>query len=150
MQLGEAELQALYRGGFLHDIGMLVISDTVIRKSGPLDEQEYELVKSHTVVGDTLCSNLRSLQPVRPIIRSHHERLDGTGYPDRLLGDEVPITAQIVGIVDVYEALTAPRPYQTARNTDDALAVLRTHVERGWRRADLVDAFADLIRTRVQ
>jgi putative two-component system response regulator len=147
LRLGERDLQALYRGGFLHDIGMLAISDAVLRKTGPLDPEEYELVKSHTVVGDALCSNLRSLQQVRPIIRSHHERLDGSGYPDGLRGDEIPVIAQIVGVVDVYEAITTARPYQSPRAVDGAAELLRAHVERNWRRHDIVEAFIDLIQT---
>jgi len=148
LDLDESELQVLYRGGFLHDIGMLAISDTVLRKRGPLAPDEYELVKSHTVVGDTLCSNLRSLQPVRPIIRSHHERLDGSGYPDGLIGDEIPLMAQIIGIADVYEAVTTARPYQEPQSAEHAFDVLRSHAAHGWRRSDLVDAFIGVIRTR--
>lgn len=144
--LGEIDLQVLYRGGFLHDIGMLAIPDAILRKSGPLTEEEYALVQTHTTVGDTLCSNLRSLQSVRPIIRSHHEHLDGSGYPDGLRGDRIPLTAQIVGLVDVFEALTTPRPYQTARETDEAVAMLRTQAERGWHSRDLLEAFVPLIQ----
>jgi putative two-component system response regulator len=141
LNLDAADIQALYRGGFLHDIGMLAISEAVLRKPGPLEPDEYELVKSHTTVGDALCSNLRSLQAVRPIVRSHHERRDGSGYPDGLRGDEIPTVAQILGVVDVYEAMTAPRPYQTSHSVTEAVDTLRTHVERGWRDGDIVEAF---------
>jgi putative two-component system response regulator len=144
--LEEADLQALHRGGFLHDIGMLAIPDGVLRKAGPLAPEEFELVKSHTVVGDGLCSHLRSLQPVRTIVRHHHERLDGSGYPDHLYGDELPLLAQIMGIVDVYEAVTTQAPYQMAQGPDDAISLLRNQVERGWRRKDLVEAFAWLVQ----
>jgi putative two-component system response regulator len=142
----EADLQTLHRGGFLHDIGMLAIPDGVIRKEGPLNLEEYELVKSHTVVGDGLCSHLRSLQPVRTIVRHHHERLDGSGYPDGLSGNNLPLLAQIMGIVDVYEAVTTSAPYQNAQSVDQAITVLRNQVERGWRRKDLVEAFAWLVK----
>jgi cyclic di-GMP phosphodiesterase len=101
LDLGEEDLQALHRGGFLHDIGMLAISDAVLRKAGPLDPEEFELMKSHTIVGDSLCGHLRLLTAVRPIIRHHHERYDGSGYPDGLKGDEIPLVAQIVGLVDM-------------------------------------------------
>jgi putative two-component system response regulator len=142
----EGDLQTLHRGGFLHDIGMLAIPDGVIRKAGPLDVEEYELVKSHTVVGDGLCSHLRSLQPVRAIVRHHHERLDGSGYPDGLGGNDLPLLAQIMGIVDVYEAVTTSAPYQNAQTVDQAITVLRNQVDRGWRRRDLVEAFAWLVK----
>ncbi len=143
--LEPADLQVLHRGGFLHDIGMLAIPLSVVQKRGPLDPAEFALIKSHTVVGDQLCRNLRSLQPVRPIIRHHHERLDGSGYPDGLRGDNVPLLAQIIGIVDVYDALTSARPYQTTQSSAEALDVLRDHVGRGWRRADIVEEFASIV-----
>ncbi len=141
LHLDDADVQTLYRSGFLHDVGMLAISDSVLRKAGPLNPDEYELIKSHTVVGDALCSSLRSLQPVRPIVRSHHERLDGSGYPDGLTGDEIPLLAQIIGLVDVYEAVTTRRPYQEQHSADEAVHVLRRHVACGWRRGDLVETF---------
>ncbi len=142
--LPEEDLRALHRGGFLHDIGMLTIPDDVLRKPGALEPDEFELVKSHTVVGDTLCANLRSLQSVRPIVRHHHERLDGSGYPDHLAGDSVPLVAQILGIVDVYDAVTTQRPYQRAHSIEQAVFVLNQQVDKGWRRRDLVMAFAEL------
>ena len=143
--LPEGDLLALHRGGFLHDLGMVAISGSVVRKSGALAPDEYELVKSHTVVGDALCANLRSLQAVRPIVRHHHERLDGSGYPDGLQGDDIPTIAQIIGVVDVYDAITTKRPYQRTQSIHEALDVLREQAQRGWRRADLVAEFADLV-----
>jgi putative two-component system response regulator len=143
--LSADDLQALYRGGFLHDIGMLAISDTVLRKSGALTAEEYALIKSHPVVGDQLCSKLRSLQAVRPIIRHHHEHEDGSGYPDGLRGDAIPLLAAITGIVDVFDAITAQRPYQDAQPEAKALSVLRHEVDIGWRRRDLVEEFTALV-----
>jgi cyclic di-GMP phosphodiesterase len=148
LNVDAADLQALYRGGFLHDVGMLAIPDAVLRKASPLELDEYELVKSHTTVGDDLCSKLRSLQSVRPIVRSHHERLDGSGYPDGLRGDQIPTIAQITGIADVYESMTAPRAYQGTHSVAEALQTLRSHVDRGWRRPDLVEAFVAVVDRR--
>lgn len=147
LDLDENDLQALHRGGFLHDIGMLAIPDAVLRKTGPLDAHEYELMKSHTVVGDQLCGHLRSLEPIRPIIRHHHERYDGSGYPDGLKGDEIPLLAQIIGLVDVYDAVTTRRPYQGPHTAQEAIDILRGQVVRGWRRPDLVDRFAELVES---
>jgi len=147
LRLESEDLQALYRGGFLHDIGMLAIPDHVLRKADPLEPAEHDLIKSHTVVGDALLSNLRSLQAVRPIVRHHHERLDGSGYPDGLQGDHIPLLAQLVSVVDVYDAVTTQRPYQRARRMDEAVEVLRDQVERGWRRHDLVEQFVGLIES---
>jgi putative two-component system response regulator len=146
LQLGDRELQALHRGGFLHDIGMLTIPEPVLRKSGQLKPEEYELVKSHTVVGASLVEGLRSLQAVEPIIRYHHERFDGSGYPDGLQHDQIPLLAQIIGLVDVYDAITTQRPYQDARSAEEGIAVLKDQAARGWRRPDLVDRFVELIQ----
>lgn len=143
--LGSADLQTLHRGGFLHDVGMLTIPLSVLQKQGSLDRDEMVLVRSHTVKGDELCRNLRSLQAVRPIIRHHHERLDGSGYPDRLHGDEVPLVAQIIGVVDVYDALTTARPYQQTLTPKQAIKILRDQVDRGWRQQYLVETFAKII-----
>jgi putative two-component system response regulator len=146
--LGDDDLQTLQRGGFLHDIGMLAIPDAVLRKTGSLEPEEYERIKSHTVIGDSLCSNLRSLQAVRPIVRHHHERLDGSGYPDGLAGDDIPLLAQIISVVDVFDAVTTERPYQLARSADEALEVLRDQVRLGWRDGDLVEQFAAIVQSR--
>jgi cyclic di-GMP phosphodiesterase len=145
--LGDEDLQTLHRGGFLHDIGMLAIPDAVLRKTGTLTPAEYELIKSHTLVGDSLCSNLRSLHAVRPIVRHHHELLDGSGYPDGLSGADIPLVAQIVGLVDVFDAVTTERPYQHAKPTEQAIQVLRDQVRRGWRDGELVDGFAAIVES---
>jgi putative two-component system response regulator len=141
------EMQTLYRGAFLHDIGMLAISDIILQNPGPLSEDEYEAVKSHPTVGDSLCANLRSLQAVRPIIRWHHERLDGSGYPDGLRGNDIPLVAQIVGVVEMYEALTTTRPYQERFKPADALVLLHRHADRGWLSPEVVEALARVVHT---
>jgi putative two-component system response regulator len=143
--LSGEEIHVLKRGGFLHDIGMLGIPDAVLLKPSGLDADERALMQSHTVIGDSLLSNLRSLQSVRGIVRHHHERRDGSGYPDGLRGDAIPLTAQIVGLVDVFEAMTSPRPYQRTASPQEALAVLRHEVKKGWRRHDLFDEFTRIV-----
>ena len=144
--LGVVDLQSLHRGGFLHDIGMLAIPFGLLHREGPLNAEEFELVKSHTVLGDSLVRHLRSLQDVRPIIRHHHERLDGSGYPDGLKGDEIPLLAQIIGVVDVYDALTTQRPYQPLQTPDEAIRLLRQHVGLGWIQGAIVEQFAQIVR----
>lgn len=143
--LADADLQALHRGGFLHDIGMLVIPDSLLRKQGPLTAEEYRQIQSRTLIGDELCGNLRSLQAIRPIVRSHHERLDGSGYPDGLRGDSIPLLAQIIAIADVFDAITTRRAYRDEQPASHALEVLRQQVARGWHREDLVRPFSDLV-----
>jgi putative two-component system response regulator len=147
LSLPSADIHTLRRGGFLHDIGMLAMPGHLVNRQGPLSQNEFELIKSHTIIGDNLCGQLPTLSGVRAIVRHHHERLDGSGYPDGLSGDAVPLLAQIVGIVDCYEALTGGRPYQPARDPDAAIAVLRDHVRRGWYRAELVDPYVTMLQT---
>ena len=142
--LGEDDLGALERGGFLHDIGKVGIPDNVLLKPSALTRHEYEQIKAHTVIGDRLCGELRSLRRVRPIVRGHHERLDGTGYPDELKGDAVPLLAQLMGIVDVFDALTTSRPYKEALPPERAYEELVLEANRGWRQRDLVDIFVKM------
>jgi putative two-component system response regulator len=118
----------------------------VLLKPGPLAPDEYELIKRHTVIGDRLCGELRLLRRVRPIVRHHHERLDGSGYPDALRGDAIPLVAQIMGIVDVFDALTTERPYRAALPVAWAAQELRREVAQGWRRPDLVATFLEQVR----
>lgn len=146
--LAADDLDALRIGGYLHDIGKVGIPDRILLKDGQLTPDEYDFMKRHTLIGDHLCAELRMLKPVRPIVRHHHEHLDGTGYPDGLKGDEIPLLAQIMGVVDVFDALTTSRPYKPALSVDDACAVLRDEVRRHWRRADLVETFIDLLGER--
>jgi putative two-component system response regulator len=138
------EIAALQIGGYLHDIGKVGIADDILLKPGPLTPDEYERMKQHTVIGDRLCGELRSLRHVRPIVRHHHERQDGSGYPDRLHGEAVPLLAQIMGVVDVFDALTTPRPYKDALSVERANQILLEEVERGWRRRSLVETFISL------
>jgi putative two-component system response regulator len=144
LSLGNDDLDALHRGGYLHDIGKIAVSDAVLQKPGRLTAAEFEEMKQHTIVGERLCGNLRTLLPVRSIVRHHHERLDGTGYPDGLAGDEVPLLAQIVAIADTYDAITTTRPYRAALSPERAYDELSQDVADGVRRRDLVEAFIAL------
>ena len=146
--LPDEDLEALHRGGYLHDVGKVGIPDAVLLKPGPLTEQEFELMRKHPEIGDSLCAPLQSLRKVRPIILCHHERLDGSGYPAGLRGDEVPLLAQIVGIVDVYDALTSHRSYRPAWPVADAVRYLEQEVEKGKFYPHQVTAFLDTILER--
>jgi putative two-component system response regulator len=143
--LDDDELGALRRGAYLHDIGKVGVPDAVLLKPGRLTPSEFEQMKQHTVIGDRLCGELQSLRRVRPIVRHHHERCDGSGYPDGLRGDAIPLLAQITGIVDVFDALTTKRPYKPALSVREACRELQREVDRGWRRHDLVSAFVALV-----
>jgi putative two-component system response regulator len=140
------ELAALERGGYLHDVGKIGVPDAILLKTEPLTQSEFEQMKAHTIIGETLCGELRSLRPVRAIVRHHHERLDGSGYPDGLRGAEVPLMAQIVGIVDAYDAMTTTRPYRNALTEAHACEELREDARRGRLDTEIVRLFTEMDR----
>jgi putative two-component system response regulator len=142
--LDHEDLAALYRGGFLHDIGKIAIPDRILLKKGRLTKKEYAQMKLHPAIGDELCSTVRSLERVRPIVRHHHERRDGRGYPDGLSGDAIPLLARIVSVVDVFDALTTARPYRAALPTTKAYQMLVDEARRGWCEVELVETFIEL------
>ena len=142
--LEQQDLNTLYLGGFLHDIGKISIPDRVLLKKTRLTHREYLLMKRHPIVGDELCQTVRSLEPVRPIVRHHHERLDGRGYPDGLAGDGIPLLAQIITIVDVFDALTSERPYRRALSVATAHRTMRDEASGGAYSVDLVERFIEL------
>jgi putative two-component system response regulator len=127
--LPEESLRALHRGGYLHDIGKIAVPDAILFKPGRLTEAEWAVMRRHTVVGEEICRPLRSLAAVLPIIRSHHERWDGSGYPDGLAGEDIPALARILQIVDVYDALRTERPYKVSLRPADALAQMQREAE---------------------
>jgi putative two-component system response regulator len=143
--LSREQQLALYRGGYLHDVGKVGISDAILLKRGPLDPDEFTLIQQHTVVGDSICRELRLLEDVSPIVRHHHERADGTGYPDRLSGDGIPLLAQLMSIVDTYDAVTTERPYKAARTSEQACGELRADARKGWKDARLVEEFVSIV-----
>lgn len=145
--LSGEDLDALHRGGYLHDLGKVGIPDAVLLKAGRLTEAEFALMKRHTEIGDSLCAPLQSLRHVRPIIRSHHERLDGSGYPNALRGDEIPALAQIIGIIDVYDAMTSHRPYRSALDPDTTTRFLLDEVQQNRFSRRYVEAFLDTLKT---
>lgn len=142
--LPRAQLKALYRAGILHDLGKIATPDAILLKPGALTELEAAAIRKHPLIGERICAPLRSMRLVVPIIRHHHERLDGSGYPDGLAGEAIPLPAQILQCVDIYDALTSARPYRPAYKHEHACAILREEAARGWRNPDLVDALIDL------
>src|SRR5262249_40898052 len=122
--LTELEIEALKAGALLHDIGKLAVPDYILNKPGRLSEAEYEKMKIHTVVGAEILSRVGFPYPVVPVVRHHHERWDGTGYPDGLKGDEIPITARILMVVDCYDAVREDRQYRKAMSREAAIQLL--------------------------
>jgi len=142
--LGADELKALRLGGFLHDLGKIAVPDGVLLKAGPLSADERRLMEAHPVAGDRLVLPMRTLGLVRPIIRHHHERWDGKGYPDRLGAAEVPLLARLMAIVDVYDALCTQRPYKSPYGEADALGSLLEGARTGQFDPELVRVFLEL------
>lgn len=138
------DLVALYRGGFLHDIGKVSIPDSILLGTGKLTADQWKVMQMHTIQGVEICKPMRTLAPVLPIIRSHHERWDGTGYPDRLQGEEIPLLARILQVVDIFDALTTARSYKPAYTKEEALAILKDEAAKGWRDPELVALFVSM------
>jgi putative two-component system response regulator len=138
-------LTALHRAGIVHDIGKVAVPDAILLKPGRLTEEEWTIMRQHPVVGERICAPLKSFRLVLPIIRHHHEKLDGTGYPDGLKDEEIPITARILQIVDVYDALTTARPYKRAISAVEALEIMAQEVRRGWWDSNVFSEFEKLI-----
>jgi putative two-component system response regulator len=146
MGLPEGDLNALRQGGYLHDIGKVATPDAILFKPGPLSNEEWVIMRQHTTVGESICRPMRSLSPVLPIIRHHHERWDGGGYPDGLCGEQIPLLARILQVADIYDAITSRRSYKPAFGSDEALALMRQEVDRGWRDPALFGLFLNIIK----
>jgi len=142
------QLEALRRGGVLHDIGKLGIPDNILLKKGKLDAEEWEVMKQHTTIGASLCAPLRTMQMTVDIIRCHHEKWDGSGYPVGLSGEDVPLLARIFQIVDVYDALSSERPYKPAFPPEKVRQILTEETEKGFWDPQLIERFLDIVDNR--
>jgi putative two-component system response regulator len=145
--LSRIEIRDLGWGGYLHDIGKVGIPDAILLKPGRFTAEEFDAMKLHTLIGENICKPLRTMRGVLPIIRHHHERWDGTGYPDRLSQNEIPLLAQVFQIIDIYDALVSERPYKQAMSPQKALQIMQEETDKGWRNADLVRQFCHYIHT---
>ena len=146
LNLSERDIQILRRGGILHDIGKIAIDDAILLKPGPLTDEEFEVIKEHPVIGENICKPLKTLRPVLPVIRYHQERYNGSGYPEGLKGEDIPIHARIIGIVDCYDALTTDRTYRKAIPEKKALEIMTKETEEGLWDPDLFKIMKDLLK----
>lgn len=146
IQLSRTETRNLMWGGYLHDIGKVGIPDAILLKKGRFTPEERTIMNQHVMIGEQICKPLRSMQGVIPIIRHHHERWDGSGYPDGLKGHAIPYLAQIFQIIDIYDALTSERPYKEALTPAAALDVIDQETAKGWRNPKLVEQFTEFIQ----
>jgi putative nucleotidyltransferase with HDIG domain len=128
--LSPAEAEVVARAGLLHDIGKIGVPESVLRKEGPLGPEEWILMRRHPVIGAQIVAPFEFFTAGAIVIRHHHERMDGSGYPDGLAGAAIPLGARIVAVADVYDALTSQRPYRPAMSADDALAHVRAQAGR--------------------
>ena len=147
LNLSPLQIRNLQWAGYLHDIGKVGIPDAILLKQGNFSEEEWQIMQTHVLIGENICSPLRTLRGVLPIIRHHHERWDGSGYPDGLVGSEIPLLVQVFQIVDIYDALTSERPYKSAFSSKVALQMLWKEVDQGWRSLELMKKFETFIHS---
>jgi putative two-component system response regulator len=150
--LSETDRVALRRAGVVHDIGKVAVPEQILLKPGPLTPEERAIMEQHPVIGERICSPLRSFREVLPIIRHHHEKMDGSGYPDGLKGEQIPVTARVMTIVDIFDSLTTDRPYRASLSPEEAFRIMHEEAQRGWWDANLFEEFRRLtaLSTRIQ
>lgn len=139
-------VRSLRLGGYLHDLGKISVPDGILLKPGPLDPIEYERIRAHPGAGSDLVLGLRSMELVRPIMRHHHEKWDGSGYPDRLKGEAIPLGARIISVVDVFDALHTDRPYKAALPRSEAVSTLIRETDAGYWDPRVVETFLEILR----
>lgn len=140
------QIVALTRGGLVHDIGKLSVPDSILLKGEALNEAEERVMQQHPLVGERICAPLKSMRLVLPIIRHHHERWNGSGYPDGLRGEAIPLTARVLQVVDIFDALTMDRPYRAALSREAALTAMRQEAEGERLDRRVFETFAALLR----
>lgn len=139
---------ALKRGGYLHDLGKVSIPDEILKKGTSLTPAEWQIMKQHPVIGESICRPLKSFRTVLPIIRHHHEHWDGTGYPDQLKGHNIPLLARVLQVVDVYDALRTARPYKPALNHEEAEVTMLEEARKGLWDPELVPEFFAMLKKK--
>jgi putative two-component system response regulator len=144
--LSETDLAALHLSSLLHDIGKVAVPDAILFKPAKLTAEETSIMRLHPITGEAICSPLKSFHHVLPIIRHHHERFDGSGYPDHLIGDAIPCAARILQIADIFDALTSDRPYRSALSRENAIAILEEEAAAEKLDKHLVNEYSSFFR----
>ena len=141
LRLSKPNLITLYQAGYLHDVGKVGMPDSILLKPGSLSAEEWDVMRTHPLRGEEICSHIGSLSPVLPVIRNHHERWDGSGYPDGLKGNKIPKLARVLQVADIYDALVTQRPYKPSYSPRQALDFIREETACGWRDPEIVGVF---------
>jgi len=144
LKLDKQKIEIIRQGALLHDIGKIGVRDSVLLKTGGLTAPEFSEIKNHSVYGYNICLNLKTFQPYLGIIRSHHEKLDGSGYPDGLKRNDLPIEVQIVSVADVFDALTSKRVYRDALSFDTAFDILYEEYKKGFWDIEIINALKEI------
>jgi len=143
--LMEQDKKEMEKAGILHDIGKICLSESLLRKPGPLTKEEVEMIKTHALLGEELCRPLFSMQKILPAIRHHHERWDGEGFPDGLAGQDIPIMARMLSIIDSFDAMVSVRPYRDRRSVTVTLTTMRSEQYSGQWDSELVGYFLEMM-----
>ncbi len=143
--LDEKAIRTLERASILHDVGKIGIPDSILLKPGKLTDDEWEIMRTHPVVGEEICHPLKSLTDVCPIIRHHHEKWNGMGYPDGLIGESIPYLARVFQILDAFDAMSTERPYKRAFSLAETVGTLREETEKGYWDPALIEKFIEFV-----
>ncbi|MBI5102285.1 MAG: response regulator [Nitrospirae bacterium] len=143
--MSEEDRNLLFKAGVLHDIGKIGVDNTLLHKTGPLSDADIRTIQEHVLIGETICFPLNSARNILPVIRHHHERWDGTGFPDRLSGEEIPFFARITAITDTFDAMVSSRPYRKSYTVMEALEIMGNEKPLGQWDPQLLDGFTEMM-----
>lgn len=143
--LEDKDIRTLERASIVHDVGKIGVPDSILLKPGKLTEDEWEIMRQHPILGEEICHPLRSLADVCPVVRHHHEKFNGTGYPDGLIGESIPYLARVFQIIDAFDAMTSERPYKPAFSLEKTIKTLRDETSKGYWDPKLMEKFIEFI-----
>ena len=148
--ISSSDMHVLKQSAILHDIGKIGIPDNILNKNESLTEEEFDIIKQHSVIGQNILSPLNNLSKVKQIVRHHHEKLDGSGYPDKISGDEIDLLTRILSVSDVFDALTSDRPYREKLSMFQAIEILLEEAEKGWWDIKVIYALMEFLESKAE